>query len=140
MFKKPYRTESCEATSVARIRSPPPNSISHVFPSLERARIDGLVPRIKSGVQSRSVAESGKLILSERHYGPDTSWQRHDHARHPNCDTAKAPLKKLAVQYGLNHKTVAKWRKRAFVNDAPMGPKAPRSTVLSPRKRLSSSP
>jgi hypothetical protein len=32
----------------------------------------------------------------------------------------------------LNHKTVAKWRKRAFVNDVPMGPKAPHSTVLSP--------
>jgi hypothetical protein len=31
---------------------------------------------------------------------------------------------------GLNHTTVAKWRKRAFVNDALMGPKAPRSTVL----------
>ena len=37
-----------------------------------------------------------------------------------------------SAQYGLNHKTVAKWRKRAFVNDVPMGPKAPRSTVLSP--------
>lgn len=47
---------------------------------------------------------------------------------------SKAPLKKLAAQYGLNHKTVAKWRKRAFVNDAPMGPKAPRSTVLSPEE------
>ena len=33
--------------------------------------------------------ESGKLIPhSERHYGPDTSWQRHDHARRPSCDTA----------------------------------------------------
>ena len=35
------------------------------------------------------------------------------------------------LRYGLNHKTVAKWRKRAFVNDAPMGPKTPHSTVLS---------
>ena len=40
-------------------------------------------------VQSRSVGESGMLILhSGRHYGPSTSRQRHDHARHPNCDTA----------------------------------------------------
>ncbi len=31
---------------------------------------------------------------------------------------SKAPLKELAARYGLNHKTVAKWRKRAFVNDA----------------------
>jgi hypothetical protein len=44
---------------------------------------------------------------------------------------SKAPLKELAARYGLNHKTVAKWRKGAFVNDAPMGPKTPHSTVLS---------
>src|ERR671920_2658197 len=44
---------------------------------------------------------------------------------------SKAPLKELAAQHGLNPKTVAKWRKRAFVHDAPMGPKAPRSTVLT---------
>ena len=42
-----------------------------------------------------------------------------------------APLKELAAQYGLNQKTVAKWRKRAFVHDAPMGPKLVRSTVLT---------
>lgn len=45
---------------------------------------------------------------------------------------SKAPLKELAARYGLNRKTVAKWRKRAFVHDAPMGPKAPCSTVLTP--------
>lgn len=44
---------------------------------------------------------------------------------------SKAPLKELAAQYGLNQKTVAKWRKRAFVHDAPMGPKAVHSTVLT---------
>ncbi len=44
---------------------------------------------------------------------------------------SKAPLKDLAAQHGLNAKTVAKWRKRTFVQDAPMGPKAPRSTVLT---------
>ena len=27
--------------------------------------------------------------------------------------------------------TVAKWRKRSFLHDAPMGPKVPRSTVLT---------
>jgi transposase-like protein len=47
---------------------------------------------------------------------------------------SKAPLKELAAQHGLNAKTVAKWRKRAFVHDAPMGPKAPRSTVLTPQE------
>jgi transposase InsO family protein len=47
---------------------------------------------------------------------------------------SKAPLKELAAQHGLNPKTVAKWRKRANVQDAPMGPKTPRSTVLTPEE------
>src|SRR6185369_10056830 len=34
-------------------------------------------------------------------------------------------------RYGLNRKTVAKWSKRTFVHDAPMGPKSVRSTVLT---------
>jgi transposase InsO family protein len=37
----------------------------------------------------------------------------------------------LAQRYGINQKTVRKWRARKSVNDLPMGPKAPRSTVLS---------
>ena len=53
------------------------------------------------------------------------------HAVRTAIQRSKAPLKELATRYGLNHKTVAKWRKRAFVNDAPMGPKTLHSTVLS---------
>ena len=53
------------------------------------------------------------------------------HAIRAAIQRSKAPLKELAAQYGLNQKTVAKWRKRAFVHDAPMGPKTPRSTVLT---------
>src|ERR671912_3056877 len=37
----------------------------------------------------------------------------------------------LAARHGLNPKTVAKWRGRATVADAPMGPRRPRSSVLS---------
>src|SRR6476619_3502312 len=55
------------------------------------------------------------------------------HAVRAAIQRSKAPLKELAAQYGLNHKTVAKRRKRAFVHDAAMGPKAPHSTVLSSR-------
>jgi transposase-like protein len=40
-------------------------------------------------------------------------------------------LAKLAKRYDLNPKTVAKWKKRSHVTDAPLGPKQPRSTVLS---------
>lgn len=41
-------------------------------------------------------------------------------------------LVKLGIRYGLNPKTVAKWRQRPTTQDAPMGPKNPVSTVLSP--------
>jgi transposase-like protein len=37
----------------------------------------------------------------------------------------------LAARYGLNAKTVAKWRKRSSTADRPMGPSKPKSTVLS---------
>jgi len=39
--------------------------------------------------------------------------------------------KELSQKYGINPKTVAKWRQREFVHDAAMGPKEPTSTVLS---------
>lgn len=44
---------------------------------------------------------------------------------------SQASLKALSAKYGLNPKTVEKWRKREFTQDAPMGPKEVRSTVLS---------
>ena len=37
----------------------------------------------------------------------------------------------LAARYGLNPKTVAKWRRRGSTADAPMGPTRPRSSVLT---------
>ncbi len=40
-------------------------------------------------------------------------------------------LRALAKRYGINQKTVAKWKKRTSVADLPTGPKEPRSTVLS---------
>ena len=39
-------------------------------------------------------------------------------------------LHELAEQYGINPKTVAKWKKRGFANDAPIV----RSTVLTEEK------
>src|SRR5664279_3999794 len=44
---------------------------------------------------------------------------------------SQASLNTLAAQHGINPKTVAKWRKRDFAHDAPMGPKEVRSTVLT---------
>lgn len=44
---------------------------------------------------------------------------------------SETSIRSLARQYGINPKTVAKWKQRADVQDAPMGPKHARSTVLS---------
>ena len=40
-------------------------------------------------------------------------------------------LRALSKRYGVNQKTVAKWRKRSCVGDLPTGPKEPHSTVLT---------
>lgn len=53
------------------------------------------------------------------------------HAIRAAIQRSKATAKALAERHGINPKTVAKWKKRAFVHDAPMGPKNPRSTVLT---------
>jgi transposase InsO family protein len=53
------------------------------------------------------------------------------HAIRAAIQRSKATAKALAERHGINPKTVAKWRKRTFVHDAPMGPKDPRSTVLT---------
>jgi transposase InsO family protein len=53
------------------------------------------------------------------------------HAVRAAIQRSKATAKELAERHGLDPKTVAKWKKRDFVEDAPMGPKAPRSTVLT---------
>jgi hypothetical protein len=37
----------------------------------------------------------------------------------------------LAARYGLNAKTIAKWRQRASTADRPIGPSKPKSTVLT---------
>ena len=40
-------------------------------------------------------------------------------------------IRALARRHGVNPKTIAKWKRRSSPADAPMGPKEPRSTVLS---------
>jgi len=43
----------------------------------------------------------------------------------------QASLRALARRYGINQKTVAKWKRRSSVSDLPTGPREPRSTILS---------
>jgi hypothetical protein len=40
-------------------------------------------------------------------------------------------LRALSKRYGINQKTVAKWKRRTSIADLPTGPEDPRSTVLS---------
>jgi len=49
---------------------------------------------------------------------------------------SKASIQALSQRYSINPKTVAKWRKRTTPEDRPMGPKVPRSTVLSAEEEL----
>lgn len=61
----------------------------------------------------------------------------HGSARTTPCLRAEFQVSKectrsLAARYGLNPKTVDKWRKRTTTADAPMGPKSSKRTVLTP--------
>jgi hypothetical protein len=44
---------------------------------------------------------------------------------------SQVSLRALARRYGINQKTVAKWKRRSPVADLPTGRRDPRSTVLS---------
>ena len=44
---------------------------------------------------------------------------------------SQASLRALAKRYGINQKTVAKWKERTSVTDVPTGPKTASSTVLT---------
>ena len=44
---------------------------------------------------------------------------------------SQASLRVLSKRYGINQKTVAKWKRRPSVSDLPTGPKNPKSTVLT---------
>lgn len=53
------------------------------------------------------------------------------HVVRAELQRSEAPAAELARRYGLDEKTVRKWRSRPSVEDAPMGPKERRSSVLS---------
>lgn len=86
------------------------------------------------------------LRNGRKQHGTSSSRERHDHVRRQSSNTAihrpeghcaamarerQASLSALSQELGINPKTVAKWRKRATVEDLKTGPKEPRSTVLT---------
>ena len=50
----------------------------------------------------------------------------------PAIQNSQESLITLAKRYGINQKTVEKWKKLTSVDDLTTGPKNPRSSVLSP--------
>jgi hypothetical protein len=54
------------------------------------------------------------------------------HAIRAELQRSEASVAQLAKRFGINEKTVLKWRKRRSVDDMPMGEKERYSTVLSP--------
>ncbi len=46
--------------------------------------------------------------------------------------SSEESVAQLARRYGVNPKTVAKWRDREGVDDSPMGPRERKSTMLTP--------
>ena len=65
-------------------------------------------------------------------YGTGSPWERHDDSGDPSSDQhSQASLRQLAKRYGINPKTVAKWKKRHSTADRKTGPSEPKSTVLS---------
>jgi hypothetical protein len=67
-------------------------------------------------------------------YGPGAPrlLPRTTHAVRAELQRSKASVAALAERFGINPKTVLKWRGRGSVEDHLMGPKEARSTVLTP--------
>ena len=51
-------------------------------------------------------------------------------AIHRAIQNSEESQRALSARYGINQKTVAKWRKRTSVADLPTGPKDAKSAVL----------
>jgi hypothetical protein len=66
------------------------------------------------------------------HFGNNASRRSpHDAAYSSRAPSRKREHPQPGVRYGLNAKTVAKWRQRTTTADPPMGPSLPKSTVLT---------
>ena len=70
--------------------------------------------------------------IRRKRYGTKFTRLRHHDGGSPSSNTnSQESLRALAKRYGINQKTVAKWKQRETVADLPTGPKEAKSTVLS---------
>ena len=86
---------------------------------IREPRLKGIKPHERIGQLAPQFLQ---LRRPKRLHHQDTATRR---------QRSKASLQALSARYGINPKTVAKWRRRTSLEDRPMGPKVPRSTVLS---------
>jgi hypothetical protein len=87
---------------------------------------------LKPGVSSRALMVHSFRVSGRRHYGPDsTRGATTTEAVRRAIQRSQESLRTLAARYGINQKTVAKWKRRSTVQDVPTGPREPRSTSLT---------
>src|SRR5262249_38775609 len=108
-----------------------------------RALLDLRAAIAQAGAQAEGPCEPlGCLIPGLRVQSSHVNGRKHmGQVLHGSATTTEAvrralqhsqeSLRTLAKRYGINPKTVAKWKKRGSVTDLPTGPREPRSTVLS---------
>ena len=58
------------------------------------------------------------------------------HAIRGELQRSEASVASLAKRFGINEKTVIKWRSRQSVDDLPMGPKERRRSAAGRKKRV----
>src|SRR4051812_17632757 len=88
--------------------------------------IRGLVTEAATGFQSRR-GRCREPTPVTRHYAPFPTYKAVRRA----IQHSQESLRALAKRYGINQKTVRKWKARSSVSDLRTGPKEPRSTVLT---------
>ena len=88
-----------------------------------------LIPRFDGAILSLEWKEAvwDRYVMSDRMRSLATT----THAVQAAIQRSQASFGTLSRGLGINPKTVAKWRKRATVEDMKAGPKAPHSTTLS---------
>src|SRR5215218_6916327 len=75
----------------------------------------------------QSCPSNGRMRYGSVLHGSATTTEAIRRAIHHSQESLRA----LAKRYGINQKTVAKWKNRSSVADLPTGPKEPKSTVLA---------
>jgi len=88
-----------------------------------------LIPRFDGAILSSEWKEAiwGRCVTFNRMRSNATT----THAIRAAIQRSQASLATLSRELGINPKTVAKWRKRATIEDLKTGPKAPHSTILT---------